>query len=365
MNNNSIDKLKLEEVLLDTLPIPVYYKDNEGNIVHCNNCFAKLIQRKKSEIIGQIAYSFFNKETSDRHKIIDKEITKNLGSNVDEFVYTAPDGTIKYLSIKKAVYLNADDKVGGIVCVIDDITTHVKEKELLIQQNKLAEIGEMIASIVHQWKEPLVELSALVQKIEYYYSIDEIDRKMMSDSVKLSMKHIKYMSDTIDDFRNFLKPSIEKDNFDIKIVFQEIFEILSRELFYYNIPISVRYLPITEVIYIDGYKNELKQVFLNIINNAKNKIVNKANKEKFEGHIEIIVEKKNTYVNIKILDNAGAIDEKIVDKIFNPFFTTKPDGMGYGLYISKTIIEDKMSGKISVENKGDNVSFLIKLPIKE
>ncbi len=363
-NKNLSTELSFEDVLLDSLPNPVYYKDTNGRFIRCNSSFAKLIHKKKQEIIGKLAYSFFSKEISERHKLIDENIMKTLGRNDDRIAYTNPFGEIRYLNLSKAVYLNDDGIVGGIVCVMTDITERIKEKEFLIQQSKLAEMGEMIASIAHQWHEPLIELSALVQKIELLYSINKIDEIYMTNFVKNSMKQIKYMSETLSDFRNFLKPSYKKQKFDIKNVIREVLEIVGRQIFYFNIHVSLEYLPSNEKFYIFGYKNEFKQVLLNIINNAKNKIIRRNEEIEFNAKIIILVEKKDKYTLIQIKDNGGAIDNNIVDKIFDPFFSTKVDGTGFGLYLAKLIIEDKMFGKISVKNNNGFVVFSIKLPDK-
>ncbi len=363
-NKYLVKKLELEGVLLDTLPNPVYYKNKEGAFIKCNECFCKLLQLEKKDIIGKLAYSFFSKKTSDRHKRIDSEIIDTLGTNTDEIVFTSPDGSIKYITLNKAVYLKPDGTIGGIVCVMNEITDQMKQKEILIQQSKFAEMGEMVASIAHQWNEPLVELSAIVQELEINYSLNKVDKKLIKNYVKDSMKQIQYMSETLTDFRDFLKPSITKELIDIKKAFREIFSIVGRQIFYYNITVSFDYSKSDSILYVYAYENELKQVLLNIINNAKNKIIKKVSTEEFDAKIKIKVIKEDNYTHIEIRDNAGLIDEEIKDKIFEPFFTTKVDGTGFGLYMGKLIIEDKMSGKLSVRNENNDVVFDIKLPNK-
>ena len=356
--------LNFEDVLLDSLPNPVYYKNIKGQFIKCNNSFAKLVNKEKKEIIGKLAYNFFSKETSDRHKIIDEILIKTLDRNDDRIVYTNSSGQTKYLNLTKSVYLDDNGQVSGIVCVMTDITQRIKEKELLIQQSKLAEMGEMIASIAHQWNEPLVELSALVQNIKIFHTLDKIDETYMTHFVQNSIKQLKYMSETLKDFRNFLKPSVKKQAFDIKNVIRQVLEIIGRQLFYYNIHIHLKYIPSNINLYIYGYENEFKQVLLNIINNAKNKISQK-NTPINNAKIIISVEKKDNDTLIEIKDNGGAIDDNIIDKIFDPFFTTRANGTGFGLYISKLIIEDKMSGEITVRNNDDFVIFSIKIPHRD
>ncbi|NOX16064.1 MAG: PAS domain-containing sensor histidine kinase [Epsilonproteobacteria bacterium] len=364
-NHEFVNNLNFENVLLDTLPNPVYYKDKKGRIIRANTAFAELMNTSKEKIIGQLAYNFFQKSSTDRHKKIDKEIMKTLQTNVDELILYMPQGDVKYFILNKAVYLNEDRSIGGIVCVMNDITQNIKQKEFLIQQSKLAEMGEMIASIAHQWNEPLVELSALIQRMELHYSINRIDKNKMADFVNDAMTQIKYMSETQTNFRNFLKPSTVKKSFGAKKVIKEIFEIIGKQLFYLNIEVDFRYRLDDEEIFIYGYENELKQVLLNIINNAKNKIIKVRNEQKIKGKISIEIYADNNYNTINIIDNAGAIQSDVIGQLFEPFFTTKSDGTGLGLYLAKVIVEDKMSGKIGVKNHLNSVIFSIEIPIKK
>ncbi|KAB7887735.1 PAS domain-containing protein [Poseidonibacter ostreae] len=354
-------KLNFEDVLLDALPNPIYYKDVKGDFIRCNTRFSELTNTCKKEIIGKSAYEFFPKSAADRNKLIDKEIMKTLQPYEDEVHFIMDNGEVRYYNLSKAVCLDKAGVVKGIVCIMTDITQRIKEKEILIQQSKFAEMGEMIASIAHQWNEPLVELSAQVQKMELFYSTNQMDKKKVSDFVSNSMIPIQYMSETLNDFRNFLKPSTIKEEFDLKKAISEIFDIVGKQIFYFNIKINFDYRN-DEDFFIVGYKNQLKQVMLNIINNAKNKIITAYEERKFDGIITIRLTNTDNLSIIEIIDNAGPIKEDIIDQIFDPFFTTKENGTGFGLYMAKTIIEDKMSGKIAVRNDGENVIFSIKIP---
>jgi len=172
------------------------------------------------------------------------------------------------------------------------------------------------------------------------------------------------MSKTLSDFRNFLKPSTNKVLFSIKKAFDDILEIIGKQLFYANIDLELFYTSnnIEQNIY--GYENEFKQVLLNIINNAKNKINDQVNNKRQTFKIIIQIESDKYHNTIKIIDNGGNIDANIIDNIFDPYFTTKKDGTGFGLYMAKVIIEDKMNGTIQVENKNETVVFTLKIPHK-
>lgn len=270
---------------------------------------------------------------------------------------------MRHIIIKKAVYLNNDSSIGGIVCIMDDITERIQQKQFLIQQGKLAEMGDMVAAIAHQWNEPLVELSAQVQDIQTSFILNELKDSQVQEFVNDSMVQIKYMSQTLSDFRNFLKPSTKKVFFSIKQSFEEIFEIIGKQIFYSNINMRVNYNYKEDDLIIFGYENEFKQVLLNLINNAKNKIIDKNTNDKY--NLTINVEESEKYNIIEIIDDGGNIDSNIIDKIFEPYFTTKKRGTGFGLYMAKVIIEDKMKGHITAQNRDKNVVFTIKLPKKE
>jgi len=352
--------VKFDKVLLNTMPSPIYYKNKNGKLLGCNDAFANLFNMEKKEVIGKTAHDFYPYDLALKNENIDKELLKNLGTNNSELTLHFDDGSMKNIILNKAVYLNSDASVGGIVCIMDDITERLQQKQFLIQQGKLAEMGDMIAAIAHQWNEPLVELSAQVQDIQTSYLLEELKRVEMDDFVNDSMVQIKYMSKTLSDFRNFLKPSTKRTLFSIKKSFDEIFEIVGKQLFYSNIEINLFYEDEKSELLIFGFENEFKQVLLNIINNAKNKITEQKNNEKY--HLSININSNDKYNIIQITDDGGCIDKKIINSIFDPYFTTKKEGTGFGLYMAKVIIEDKMLGHIRVHNDKNLVVFTIKIP---
>ncbi len=363
LENDLSNQLKFEKVLLDTIPNAIYYKNKDGKFIGCNSAFAKLLNISKKEVIGKTAFDFFPKEIATKNVAIDAKILKEQITDTSEIALHFSNLQMKYFILNKAAYENINGEIGGIVCIMDDITERVQQKQFLIQQSKLAEMGDMVAAIAHQWNEPLVELSALVQDIQTSHMLEELQTKDVEDFVKNSMVQIQYMSQTLSDFRNFLKPSTQKIDFSIKQSFDDILEIVSKQLFYCNIKLEIIYQEDYDDFIIFGYKNEFKQVLLNLINNAKNKIVE--NKLESKSKITINVYKNSAYNIIEIIDNAGEIDESIIHSIFDPYFTTKKEGTGIGLYMAKVIIEDKMQGQIFVKNDENNVIFTIKIPLNK
>ena len=359
------NRLEFDKVLLDTIPNPIYYKNIEGKFLGCNTSFSNLVNSSRNEIIGKTAFDFFPLNVASKNTQIDQELLNTFATSTSEFTFYTPSNEMKHIILNKAVYKNIDGSVGGIVCIMDDMTERVQQKQFLIQQSKLAEMGDMVAAIAHQWNEPLVELSALVQDIQTSYLLNELKDMEVKDFVNDSMIQIKYMSRTLSDFRNFLKPSTKKKLFSISKALTEINEIIGKQVFYSNIQMSFNYKNENEELLIYGYENEFKQVLLNLINNAKNKIVEKDFDYSKKAKIDINIQRTSTHNIIEIADDGGKIDESIIDSIFEPYFSTKPNGTGIGLYMAKVIIEDKMRGTITVKNDDNNVIFTIKLPHKK
>jgi PAS domain S-box-containing protein len=353
------NQLRFIRVLMDTIPNPMNYKDINGVYLGCNKAFANLFNCKKEDIIGKTVYDFFDIEWAKEQNSKDNELIEQKGTDNFEKTLHFPDGRARIVSYSKTVYDNIDGKIGGIVSVMDDITQRNQQKEFIIQQSKLAEMGEMIAAIAHQWNEPLVELSAILQDMEFTYKQDELDEKSMEDFVKESMIQIQYMSKTLRDFRNFLKPSTKKASFCAKKALNEVLEIVGKQIFYAHINLNVTCKQEEVLVY--GFKNEFKQVMLNIINNAKNKLI----KTKKGKNIDIDIESLANNVKIKISDDGEIIPKDIIDLIFDPYFSTNKNGTGLGLYMAKVMIEDKMNGKVSAYNYVDKVIFNIIVPSKE
>ena len=359
------NRLEFDKVLLDTIPNPIYYKNIDGKFLGCNISFASLVSSSRDEIIGKTAFDFFPHNVASKNTQIDQELLNTFATSTSEFTFYTLSNEMKQIVLNKAVYKNIDGTVGGIVCIMDDITERVQQKQFLIQQSKLAEMGDMIAAIAHQWNEPLVELSALVQDIQTSYLLNELKEMEVKDFVNDSMIQIKYMSKTLSDFRNFLKPSTKKKLFSISKSLSEINEIIGKQVFYSNIEMNFNYKNENEELLIYGYENEFKQVLLNLINNAKNKIIEKDIDFRKKAKIDINIKRTSNFNIIEIIDDGGKIDDKIINSIFEPYFTTKEEGTGIGLYMAKVIIEDKMRGTITAKNDENNVIFTIKLPHKK
>ena len=236
------------------------------------------------------------------------------------------------------------------------------QMQINIQQAKLVEVGEMLSAIVHQWKMPLVELSAVAHKLHYY----DLKKKLTSEDIQkfytIIMQQTIYMGETIDGFRDFIRPSNEVKYFDMTLIVQEVLSLLFYSMKYYRIDINF-HPSLTQKEKLMGYPNELKQVLVNILNNAKDAILEARENGKSNcGHIEIKTELFEDCVIVSICDDGIGINADIQSKIFEPFFTTKPQGDGFGLYMARLIIESKMNGKISLEPLNNGVNIQLTLP---
>ncbi|HOI82870.1 MAG TPA: cache domain-containing protein [Campylobacterales bacterium] len=230
------------------------------------------------------------------------------------------------------------------------IAKEVKKSEekqfLLIKQSRLAAMGEMIGNIAHQWRQPLNALGIIVQDFKIAQQYGELNEKYIDESVDKAKSLIKHMSKTIDDFRNFFSPNKQKEEFSISDKIDTAVKFILPSLSSNGIDIS---LDIQEDRVYLGYPNEFMQVVLNIISNAKDAIVGHKIQQ---GMISIKVSSIGEKSLIEISDNGGGIDKEIIDKVFDPYFTTKnkTQGTGIGLYMSKVIVEDNMGGEIIIES---------------
>ncbi|EAU00606.1 sensor histidine kinase [Campylobacter curvus] len=223
-----------------------------------------------------------------------------------------------------------------------------QQDKLLIYQSKLAGTGEMIANIAHQWRQPLMQLSSILMLLEALFEKNKLTKELFYEKINEESNIINYMSGTIDDFRNFYRPDKEKESFNVMDAIVRSFAIIKSSLDANNIKFDIICKKENAKIY--GYKNEFSQAILNILSNSKDAFLNSLITNK---SIRVDISNINKTIKILIQDNAGGIDENIIDKIFDPYFTTKHSfqGTGIGLYMSKMIIVDNMNGTIKVCNQ--------------
>ncbi|UFS70235.1 PAS domain-containing protein [Geomonas sp. RF6] len=230
--------------------------------------------------------------------------------------------------------------------------------QMLIQQNRLAAMGEMLGNIAHQWRQPLNVLALMVQEMGLRFEVGEWNKDHLDSYVAKTMEILEHMSQTIEDFRNFSTPSKEKAPFSVN-------DLIARTLFLFeqsfgaqgvSIKVSTSGNPV-----INGFRNEYGQVLINLLTNARDALVEQGTKDPV---IYVHSRGEQGKSVVTVADNAGGIDEKIMDRIFDAYFTTKDHGKGsgIGLFMSKSIIEKSMGGHITVRNAERGAEFTIEVP---
>jgi len=228
-----------------------------------------------------------------------------------------------------------------------DISLKVQEihykDAMLRERTKLAAMGEMLGAIAHQWRRPLSTLHINIEMLEQDYLEGKIDKKFLDAYIEKNSDIIQYMSKTINDFQDFYKINKEKEFFDVMEKIGSVSDLQINQLEQNDIDLSIE----GETFTVFGYPSEFQQVILNLISNAKDALMKK---ERKHAYIKIVVSSEDDRGVIRISDNAGGIDETVLEKIFEPYFTTKEQngGTGLGLYISKMIIEKNMHGELSI-----------------
>jgi len=233
-----------------------------------------------------------------------------------------------------------------------------EQQEIMIEQQKLASMGEMIGNIAHQWRQPLNALGLVLQNIKKAYERGRLDEEYLDKAVNKGKMLTNKMSSTIDDFRNLIKSKKIKEHFFIKDVISDVIEMVEASLRNHNIEVILEEDESLELV---SYPNELFQVLVNLVNNSKDAFI----EQNKTGEIKIKTYKQDEFIFIEVIDNAGGIPFENPNKVFEPYFTTKEKGTGIGLYMSKMIIEQDMKGILSVENIENGAKFAIKLLLKE
>jgi len=235
-----------------------------------------------------------------------------------------------------------------------EVKKNEQQQLMMLQQSRLAQMGEIISMIAHQWRQPLNILSMTIQGVVFKNKRGLLDDKLIQQLDKNSKIQISQMSNTIDDFKNFFKPDKKREKFYILDAINKSISLIAPAFIDENIKFEFN---IKEEITFLGYPNEFGQSLINILNNAKDALVqNNENKEKI---IKIYLKDYSDRIVLHIQDNAGGIPTDIIGDIFNPYFSTKSNknGTGLGLYMTKIIIEEHMGGRLSVINTEEGACF--------
>lgn len=236
----------------------------------------------------------------------------------------------------------------------------IEKEKLLMQQSKMAAMGEMIGMIAHQWRQPLNAISAATIKVNMLNEIGTLSTEELTKTFKFIQDMSQKMSATINDFMDFSKPDREKESIYVMDILNNVLKIIDAQLTTRNITLQI---DMQENIRLHTYRKELAHILLNLLSNARDAFENKDIPDKI---ITIRIYSQEEDVILEIADNAGGINPAIMEKIFEPFFTTKPSGKGtgLGLYMSKKMLQEHFDGSIIVKNTSSGAEFTIMLPNK-
>ncbi len=243
--------------------------------------------------------------------------------------------------------------------VREEVRKNEEKQKMLFWQSRFASLGQMMANIAHQWRQPLTELALALFNLKRA-SLRRDDEQV--EAIYLEAKSlIQNMSQTIEDFINFFRPDKPKEAFDISKSLDESLQILRKSLEKEHIRLDIT---VDRSLRAMGVSNELSQVLINLLQNAKDAF---KEKEIADKKISIRIVRDEDCARIEIADNAGGIDESAMERIFEPYFTTKhtAKGTGLGLFMSKMIIEKGLSGSIEAQNRGGGATFVIRIPLAE
>ena len=300
---------------------------------------------------------FLVQEKIEKDKALIKNATKvlenikggNLGTRLTKETNSEALDELKYMM---------NDMIDNLEARIEEeLNKRLEQEQILIQQSKLASMGEMIGNIAHQWRQPIAQIAAIFMNMKVTHKFDNFTEEYMNSKIKEGNNLTSYMSQTISDFQNFFNPQGEKEFFSMEKACRDAYFIVESSLTYHGVKISFNVIEDSDIY---GYKNEYSQVILNIFSNAKDIFLER----KIENpNIHVEIKSGENYAVVKICDNGGGIKDELLEKIFEPYFTTKhkTQGTGIGLYMSKNIIERNMHGFINVKNQNTGACFTIKV----
>ncbi|MGB5791706.1 ATP-binding protein [Poseidonibacter sp.] len=346
--------------------------NNNYNILRANNQnFIDIILNKTIDLIILDLDENLLKQTKSSEFLKTNSLIKNIPiifltniTTIDILNKGFELGAVDYLN-KPINELQIKNKVTLYTKLSNEIKENRKKDLLLFQQSKMASMGDMLANIAHQWRQPLSCISTVASGLKIKYDIDILNESELKEDLTQIVNLTQHLSETIDSFRIFFRKDIDKSEFNIKTTIEKALSIV--QVLFNNEGIDIEFKGKNYTFY--SYENELIQVLLTILNNAKDALEDNLNKK----IIFITSEIKDEHLIIKIKDNANVIATNIISNIFDPYFTTQHQrqGTGIGLYIANEIIVKHMRGTITVHNlnyKYNNkdyvgAEFTLKLPL--
>ena len=339
--------------LIKNAPNPIFYKNIEGKYLGVNDAWVNMIGIKNEEIIGKSVFDIAPEKVAREYKEQDEQVFKlKQNPQIYKSVVINKATQKKYhVMFYKSAFFDENNNVIGLIGSILDLTEinrlqdeKIRQEKLLFEQSKLASMGEMIGNIAHQWRQPLSIISTYATGLEMHRSMNILSDELITESAQKINENAQYLSNTIDDFKSFIKGDDTLISFNIKEIIESFRSLVNPMVKQYRINMII---DIDDDIMIHGYPNQLIQCFMNFFNNSKDAFM-----EREEKYFFIHEYKDKETIIITFKDNAGGIEESIMNKIFEPYFTTKhqSQGTGLGLHMTYKLITDGMHGHIEVKN---------------
>ncbi len=366
LENQIKDREQLVSSLFDVADIGFVITDRSGVIFRVNSAFLSMTGYESDDLIG----ASLDKLHIESYKSDYGQYERDDKDALSEVTLTHRNGAKLYAYMNVSTFKGQDEDEYRVLALTDitdriNLLSEQKEQEqLLIQQSKMAAMGEMIGVIGHQWKQPLNSMSLILDNIKSDVEDDMLDMEMLNIGIDRCLEQIHFMSETIDDFRSFFSHETVVSAFDLKSTVNNTVRLLSPLFERHGTKIDI-VSELDKNVYVTGIANEFKHTLMNLLSNSKDAISSRIlNDTRFKGRITIFMSVEDSSVFITVCDNGGGIPEKVLSHIFKPYFTTKGDkGTGIGMYLAQIIISKKMNGSITAENKGEGACIRITLPV--
>lgn len=378
------ENLELLNSIIEETSDAVYAKDIEGRYILFNDAAAKITGKSAAEILGKDDTALFPPDIACTVMAMDSEIrSSGVGQDFDHLHVSITGNEIVTHGSKRPLR-DSQGNIIGVFGISRDVTAirraeaEIKElnrilearvaeavdelrqkDQMMIVQDRQAVLGSMINSIAHQWRQPLNLLGLLVQQMPLCHNSDKHGKEFLKENAADAMALIEFMSQTIDDFRSFFMPDKGVVAFDVHKQISRTMSLIGKSFAEQRIVIELNCAD-KPVAY--GHPNEFAQVLLNILMNAQDALIgNSVN----DARISIKAFETGGKAVVTVADNAGGIDETIIGRLFDQYFTTKEvdKGTGIGLYMAKNIIEKKMGGSLTVCNAGSGAEFRIEIGV--